>query len=69
MLWNCRRALRQKRTFPQSQLWPEADLENTDLETVIQDLLSGQYTNPVGTEIKLDAFYIHRTIVPQQREA
>ena len=27
--------------------WGEADYEATDLETVIQDLLSGQYTNPI----------------------
>jgi hypothetical protein len=26
--------------------WREADYETTDLETVIQDLLSGQYKNP-----------------------
>ena len=26
--------------------WREADYETTDLETVIQDLLSGQYGNP-----------------------
>jgi hypothetical protein len=28
-------------------IWPEADLERTDLETVIQDLLEGQYKNPI----------------------
>ena len=27
--------------------WREADYEATDLETVVQDLLSGQYNNPV----------------------
>ena len=27
--------------------WREADYESTDLETVIQDLLSGQYNNPI----------------------
>ena len=27
--------------------WREADYEDTDLETVIQDLLSGQYNNPI----------------------
>jgi hypothetical protein len=27
--------------------WREADVENTDLETVILDLLEGQYKNPV----------------------
>jgi hypothetical protein len=26
--------------------WVESDYETTDLETVIQDLLSGQFTNP-----------------------
>ena len=27
--------------------WREADYEETDLETVIQDLLTGQYNNPI----------------------
>jgi hypothetical protein len=27
--------------------WVEADYTTTDLETVIQDLLSGQYSNPI----------------------
>jgi hypothetical protein len=27
--------------------WPETDVEATDLETVIADLLDGQYPNPV----------------------
>ena len=27
--------------------WREADYEATDLETVIQDLLSGEYSNPI----------------------
>ncbi|WP_029084024.1 hypothetical protein [Bradyrhizobium sp. th.b2] len=27
--------------------WREADLEATDLETVVQDLLSGEYSNPI----------------------
>src|SRR3954453_4365140 len=27
--------------------WAEADYETADLETVIQDLLTGQYTNPI----------------------
>jgi len=27
--------------------WPEADYEGTDLKTVIQDLLSGPYNNPI----------------------
>jgi len=29
------------------RIWPEADAEHTDLETVIADLLEGQYKNPV----------------------
>jgi hypothetical protein len=29
------------------RIWPEAAVETTDWETVIQDLLSGQYTNPI----------------------
>ena len=29
------------------QVWRETDLKQTDLETVIRDLLSGQYHNPV----------------------
>ena len=28
--------------------WFEADVERTDLETVIQDILAAQYNNPVG---------------------
>jgi hypothetical protein len=27
--------------------WREADIETTDLETVVTDLLSGQYINPI----------------------
>jgi hypothetical protein len=27
--------------------WREADVETTDLETVIQDLMTGQYNNPI----------------------
>jgi hypothetical protein len=27
--------------------WREADYEATDIETVIQDLLTGQYSNPI----------------------
>jgi hypothetical protein len=30
------------------RVWREADVEHTDLETVIQDLLAGQYKNPIG---------------------
>jgi hypothetical protein len=29
------------------RIWPESDAEATDLDTVIADLLSGQYKNPV----------------------
>ncbi len=29
------------------RIWPEADAERNDLETVIADLLNGQYKNPV----------------------
>ena len=29
------------------RVWREADTETTDYETVIRDLLSGQYSNPV----------------------
>ncbi len=28
-------------------IWPEAEVENSDLETVIVDLLDGQYGNPL----------------------
>lgn len=31
----------------QGKVWREADAKFNDLETVIQDLLEGQYTNPV----------------------
>jgi hypothetical protein len=30
------------------RVWREADYERTDLETVIQDLLEGQYSSPIG---------------------
>ena len=30
------------------RVWREADAETTDLETVIADLLTGQYKNPVS---------------------
>ena len=29
------------------RIWPEADAEATDLETVITDLLTGQYRSPI----------------------
>jgi hypothetical protein len=31
----------------QGRAWRETDVERTDLETVIADLMSGQYNNPV----------------------
>jgi hypothetical protein len=30
------------------RVWREADIEKTDLESVIDDLLHGQYNNPIG---------------------
>jgi hypothetical protein len=30
------------------RVWREADVEATDFETVAQDLLEGQYHNPIG---------------------
>lgn len=32
---------------PIDRVWREADLETTDLETVIQDLLATQYSSPI----------------------
>jgi hypothetical protein len=32
--------------FKTCRVWRETDYEDTDQETVIQDLLSGQYNNP-----------------------
>lgn len=32
---------------PMGRVWREADVEATDLETVIIDLVAGQYTNPI----------------------
>ncbi len=29
------------------RVWPEADVDATDLETVVMDLLEGQYKNPL----------------------
>jgi len=29
-------------------VWREADVDHTDLENVIQDLLAGEYYNPIG---------------------
>jgi hypothetical protein len=33
------------------QVWREADCESTDLETVIKDLLTGQYNNPCASSV------------------
>jgi hypothetical protein len=30
------------------RVWREAEVEHTDLETAIQDLLAGEYSNPIG---------------------
>ena len=30
------------------RVWREADVEDTDFQTVVADLLSGQYHNPIG---------------------
>jgi hypothetical protein len=30
------------------QVWREAEVGTTDLETVVTDMLNGQYTNPAG---------------------
>ncbi|HEY2252056.1 MAG TPA: hypothetical protein VGH74_13380 [Planctomycetaceae bacterium] len=30
------------------RVWREADVEATDLDTVVTDLLDGQYSNPIG---------------------
>jgi hypothetical protein len=30
------------------RVWREADVENTGLETVIEDMLAGQYSNAIG---------------------
>jgi hypothetical protein len=30
------------------RVWREADIDRTELETVIQDLIEGQYKSPVG---------------------
>src|ERR1700693_217710 len=30
------------------RVWREADVDHTDLETVIHDLLAGEYSNPIG---------------------
>ncbi|QPF83914.1 hypothetical protein IC762_30340 [Bradyrhizobium genosp. L] len=32
---------------PIGRAWREADLETADLETVIQDLIAGEYANPI----------------------
>ncbi|WP_249167330.1 hypothetical protein [Bradyrhizobium sp. JYMT SZCCT0428] len=58
----CVRPIGRRRSFPTIRIkpylvpddfgklgraWREADYETTDLETVIQDLLTGQYRNPI----------------------
>lgn len=30
------------------RVWREADVETTDFETVVKDMLAGEYDNPVG---------------------
>jgi hypothetical protein len=30
------------------RIWREADVEETDFETVVKDLIGGQYYNPIG---------------------
>jgi hypothetical protein len=30
------------------RVWREAEVDHTDLETVIRDLLAGEYSNPIG---------------------
>jgi hypothetical protein len=30
------------------RVWREADFDHTDIETLVQDLLEGQYGNPIG---------------------
>jgi hypothetical protein len=30
------------------RVWREADVEDTGLETIISDMLAGQYSNPIG---------------------
>ena len=42
--WGCFRI----RAGRLGRVWCEASVEATDLETVIQDLLEGQYYNPIG---------------------
>jgi hypothetical protein len=38
---------RRRRLWPIGRAWRQTDVENTDLETVILDMLEGQYKNPV----------------------
>ena len=30
------------------RVWREAEVDHPDLETVIEDLLAGEYSNPIG---------------------
>lgn len=51
------------------RIWPEADAEKTDLETVIADLLNGQYKNPVRVDVSADvALELRRRSDLQQRD-
>ena len=36
----------------QGRSWREADVKHTDLETVIQDMLEGQYNDPVRVTLR-----------------
>jgi hypothetical protein len=39
------------RSGPAGPVWHEAAYETTDFETVVTDLLEGQYKNPVPAEL------------------
>jgi hypothetical protein len=45
-------------------IWPETDLERTNLETVIQDLLEGQYKNPSALSASTPLKDDHRMFRP-----
>jgi hypothetical protein len=55
------------------RIWPEADLERTDLEAVILDLLEGQYKNPIRVVLngttQLGAAGIPAALEAQKRHA
>ena len=42
-----RRSTWSRTIFRLGRAWREADYEATDLETVIRDLMTGQYSNPI----------------------